>query len=387
MRIVVDSDIWGFESLFTPLGEIIPLPGRAIDSAAVRSADALIVRSVTRVDETLLAGSSVRFVGTATSGTDHVDQDLLRRCGIVLADAAGCNARPVVEYIVSCLFEWRRRTGRALNQSVLGVIGCGRIGRGVAHWGAALGMRALAVDPLLARAGMTGLCTLDQALEEADIVTLHVPLTNDGPDATEGLINARRLDQMKRGAWVINAARGRVVVDGDLIAALDAKQLGGAILDVWSGEPVVSNDLLRIATLLTPHIAGYSTGAHRRAAQRIAAELSNWVHGQGDSSRESSGSTLKMPLQVMAPRPIEEVDLRIIESLIQKVCDMSATDAEYRQLLKSVSPIAAFDAVRSACRSRRELTDIDLGRQSASIEADTLLSAWTASADDRPALG
>ena len=386
MRIVVDSDIWGFESLFSPLGEVIPLPGRAIDSAAVRLAEALIVRSVTRVDEALLAGSSARFVGTATSGTDHVDHDYLRRCGIVLADSAGCNARPVVEYIVACLFEWRRRTGRALNQSVLGVIGCGRIGRGVAQWGAALGMRVLAVDPLLARAGMTGLCTLDQALEEADIVTLHVPLTNDGPDATEGLINARRLDQMKRGAWLINAARGRVVVDRDLIAALNAKQLGGAILDVWTGEPVVSEDLLRVATLLTPHIAGYSTGAHRRAAQRIAEELSNWVHGRVDSSRPS-GSTLKMPLQGMAPQPIEEVDLRIIESLIRMVCDISAIDAEYRQLLRIVSPIAAFDAVRSACRSRRELTDMVLGPQSSSIEAETLLSAWTASADDRPALG
>src|SRR6185436_14433028 len=130
MRIVVDSDIWGASTLFADLGDVVQLPGREITSADLRSADALIVRSVTRVDEALLAGASVRFVGSATSGTDHVDRDYLRRSGIAFVAAEGSNARPVVEYVVSCLFEWRRRTGREFRKSALGVIGCGRIGRG-----------------------------------------------------------------------------------------------------------------------------------------------------------------------------------------------------------------------------------------------------------------
>lgn len=377
MRVVVDSDIWGFDSLFNALGEVIPLPGRAINSASVRSADALIVRSVTCVDEALLGGSSVCFVGTATSGIDHVDHDCLRRRGIVLAAAPGCNARPAAEYVVSCLFEWRRRTGRPLNRSVLGVIGRGRIGRGVADWGAALGMRVLAADPPLERAGQLGLCPIEQLLAESDIITLHVPLTQDGSDATQGLIDARRLDQMKPGAWLINAARGGVVVDADLIAAIDAKRLGGAILDVWCGEPVVSQDLLRVATLMTPHMAGYSAGAHRRAAERIAAVLSNWIGGRVVEPDEMSGSTLSASHLPIGVNPLNEADVSVVESLVRQVCDISTIDSEYRRRLKHVSPVEAFDRIRGECRARAELTDMELGGQFMTTAVRALLRAWT----------
>lgn len=386
MRIVVDSDIWGADALFAGLGDVTSLPAGSIDSTAIRHADALIVRSVTRVDECLLAGSSVRFVGTATAGTDHVDRDYLNRRGIVLAAAEGCNARPVVEYVISCLFEWRRRTGRSFAQSIIGVIGVGRIGRGVADWAEALGMRAMSVDPPLARAGQPGLCKLEESLSQSDIITLHVPLTKVGPDATQGMIDACRLGQMKRGAWLINAARGGVVMTEDLIAAIASMQLGGVILDVWAGEPAVSVDLLRNVTLLTPHIAGYSAGAHRRAAERIAGELSNWMAGRAgpsnDANRQGAHAGNVSPFGAIAA----ETDLRVIEKHVNQVCQVRAIDAQYRQSLKSMTPAEAFESVRRACRRRSELADVTLDEEAASKSAVSTLNHWAASVDDRPRL-
>src|SRR6185503_12359327 len=152
--------------------------------------------------------------------------------------------------------------------------------------------------------------------------TLHVPLTTEGPDATQGLIDARRLDQMKSGAWLINASRGRVVLDGDLIAALKSKQLGGAILDVWSGEPQVSPDLLNVTSLMTPHIAGYSAGAHRRAAQQIATELSNWVNGCEPVANEFDGPGMVQLNPRSDAARAAEGDLQTIENLVQKACNI-----------------------------------------------------------------
>ena len=376
MRIVVDADIWGGATLFADMGDVVLRPGRAIRASDVAHADALVVRSVTPVDEALLDGSNVGFVGTATTGVDHVDVEYLSQRGIAFATAAGSNARPVVEYILACLFEWRRRTGGVLSQATLGIVGVGRIGRGVMEWGQALGMRILAVDPPLERAGVPGLAALDDMLDAADIVTLHVPLTAEGLDATKDLIDARRLARMKPGAWLINAARGGVIVESDLYAAVDAGRLGGVILDVWSGEPIASPRLLQTATLLTPHMAGYSEGAHRRAAIQIAAALRLCIVG-----RIADDTGLAPPAE-LRPLPLPdgglqgERELQILGDEIKRICDVVAIDAEYRQLLKEGLPAAAFDTVRAGCRKRLGLTDIEIEEASSSPEMSAVLANW-----------
>ncbi len=386
MQIVVDSDIWNAQTLFAPLGEVVLLPGREICADHLQSADALIVRSVTRVNEALLAQSPVRFVGTATSGIDHVDLPYLHGRNTAFASAEGCNARPVVEYVLACLFEWRRRTERSFESSTLGVIGCGRIGHAVAEWGSALGMRVLISDPPLERRGQCGFCELGRLLVESDILTLHVPLTTDGPDATNGLMNPRLIGQIPAHAWVINAARGGVIVEPALIAAIDANRLGGAILDVWTGEPLISDGLLRAGTLLTPHIAGYSAAAHRRAAQRIAAQLSQWAHGQRATLDDASASTRDWASSETSGKVITESDLPVIEDMVCMACDVRAIDAEYRRRLRADSPQAAFDAVRSACRSRLELTEVKIKDNVVSASARRALDAWKSRPNHRPGL-
>lgn len=375
MRIVVDSDIWGGSSLFSQMGDVLLRPGREIDAGDLEHADALIIRSITRVDEKLLGASPVRFVGTATTGVDHIDIEYLNQRGIAFSTAAGCNARPVVEYVLACLFEWRRRTGRSFSESVLGVVGFGRIGKGVAEWGAALGMRVLSVDPPLAKIGVECLVSLDDAMAEADVLTLHVPLTVEGRDATQRLIGARRLERIKHGAWLINAARGGVVVETDVANAHAAGQLGGVILDAWTGEPVADAELLKTANLLTPHIAGYSEGAHRRAALQIAVALCLCVDGRMPEGvelpRPAAGRPSRLPIGKLT-----EADLTVLEEDVRKVCDVVAIDLAFRRQLQTGLPAAAFDAIRAECRKRLELSDLDCSDDRHSPALQAVMKSW-----------
>jgi len=376
MRIVVDSDIWGGGTLFANIGEVVLCPGREIRAADLEGADALVVRSITRVNEALLADSPVRFVGTATSGVDHVDTDYLAQRGIAFATAAGCNSRPVVEYVLSCLFEWHKRTGRPLADAVLGVIGVGRIGRGVAEWGAALGMRVMGVDPPMQQAGVPGLHALELMLPEADIVTLHVPLTLDGRDSTRGMINARRLAMMKPDAWLIHTARGGVVDESDLVESRANGHLGGAILDVWEGEPVAPPELLQIATLMTPHIAGYSAAAHRRAAVQIAAAMCLSLDGRLPDGVELPKVTAARLGPVIGGAIAEEHALSSLEAAVSQACDVAAIDLAFRQKLRDGLPAAAFDAIRVDCRGRRELTEIAVDREAIPAGLNRILTQW-----------
>ncbi|MBX3730887.1 MAG: 4-phosphoerythronate dehydrogenase, partial [Candidatus Sumerlaeia bacterium] len=259
LHLVVDTNIPQAADAFSGLGEVTLAEGRALRREHLTGADVLLVRSITRVTEELLVGTPVRFVGTATIGTDHVDTDYLRDAGIGFASAAGCNANSVAEYIVAALLEIAALDGGSLAGRTLGVVGCGNIGSRVMALAGALGMRVLVNDPPRQRARQPGEWTaLDALLADSDIVTLHVPLNTDGPDRTVGLLDAAALGGMKPSAWLINTSRGAVVPDAALRAALETGELAGAILDVWESEPGVDPAISRLVEIGTPHIAGYS---------------------------------------------------------------------------------------------------------------------------------
>ncbi|MBN1516528.1 4-phosphoerythronate dehydrogenase PdxB [Candidatus Sumerlaeota bacterium] len=258
MKIICDENIpYGCEA-FERLGDVRMMPGRAIDSAALRDAELLIVRSITRVNDALLDGTAVRFVATATIGMDHLDIDCLRHRGIEWTSAPGCNADSVMNYIASALLEWATAQNRTLDGQTLAVIGCGNVGSRVARLGEALGMRVLRNDPPLAREQDGVYIPLDDALAQADIVTLHVPLTRTGQDPTFQLANDSFFERLKHGALFINSSRGKVGSDEAILRALEAGRISGAILDVWETEPLVRPELHDAAFLATPHIAGYS---------------------------------------------------------------------------------------------------------------------------------
>ena len=269
MKILADENMPLAGEAFSTLGEVRLVPGRQITPEALSGCKVLAVRSVTRVDESLLAGSSVSFVGTATIGTDHVDTAYLKRSGIGFAPAPGCNAVSVAEYVIAALFELAGRKGFRLREKSLGIIGVGNVGSRVEARAKALGMKVILNDPpLRAATGEAKYRDLDEALA-ADILTLHVPLERGTPYPTYHMVDSAFVGRLKPGAVLINTSRGAVADSDALSAGLDSGRIGAAVLDVWEGEPDISLELMKRAAIATPHIAGYSYDGKARGTRMI----------------------------------------------------------------------------------------------------------------------
>ena len=253
MKIVADIDVPFLQCVFEPYGEVVYKKGLEISRDDVTDADALVIRTRTRCDAALLEGTSVRMIATATIGMDHIDQDYCRAAGIEVANAAGCNAGGVMQYVFSALYGIAARKGIKIDGSTIGIIGVGHVGSKVEALAEYLGFKVLRCDPPRAAAeGPEGFCSLEQLLRESDVVTLHVPLDEN----TFGMANEMFFTLMKPGAIFINAARGEVVDEAALIAAYP--KLGAVVIDTWNNEPDVNEELVDIVDIATPHIAGYT---------------------------------------------------------------------------------------------------------------------------------
>jgi len=283
MKIVADENIPSVTEAFSSLGEVTLVSGRGLQAAQVADADVLLVRSVTRIDETLLAGSRVRFVGSATIGFDHVDRAYLAARGIGFATAPGSNATSAAEYVVGALLMLSQQQGFRIAGKTVGIIGCGNVGSRVRVRLMALGMECVVNDPPLQAAGGQGeFVTLDAALA-CDIVTVHVPLELGGSHPTWHLIDADALARLRPGTIFLNTARGAVADNAALLDALGTRDDLTVVLDVWEREPSISLPLLEKVALGTPHIAGYSldgklrgTGMIYRAACEFFDESVSW---------------------------------------------------------------------------------------------------------------
>lgn len=259
MKIVADPNIPFVREAFSSLGDIQLVPGRTIFATDVRDAEILLVRSVTPVNAALLEGSKVAFVATATIGTDHIDTEYLAQRGIGFASASGSNANSVAEYVVAAMLELAHGLKFRLREKTLGVVGVGNVGSRVVRYADTLGMRVLQNDPPRQRVEKSGaFVSLEEVLAESDILTLHVPLTESGPDATFHLLDGLRLSALAQKPILINTARGGVVDNDALLNAIEQGKLGGTVLDVWESEPNISKPLLAKVDIGTPHIAGYS---------------------------------------------------------------------------------------------------------------------------------
>ncbi len=349
-HVVVDANVPFASSAFAAFGTVHLLPSDAITPAAVRDADILVVRSPTRVDAALLSGSAVRFVGTATIGTDHVDKSWLRRQGIGFASAPGSNAESVVEYVLASLLAASARQHRPLRGLTLGIVGVGNVGKRLLPRAQALGLEVLACDPPRARQEGGVWVSLEELLSRADLVSLHVPLAADGPDATHHLIGRRALEKMRPGAWLVNAARGSVVDSGALRQALQNGRVGAAVLDVWEGEPTPDPALLARTLLATPHIAGYSFDGKVQGTRDIVRAVEGWA-GRAAGSWDAAAA--------LAPRPEDKLVLtppsptlpehQYLYALARQMYDVEADDARMRRLL-ALPPEAHAEYFRSLRR-------------------------------------
>lgn len=354
LRLVADRVIAEAATAFGGLGEVVLADGRAIDRALVADCDVLLVRSVTRVDAALLAGSRVRFVGTATAGTDHIDTAWLEGQGIAFAAAPGCNARPVGEYVLACVLAHAQASGRDPATLTAAIVGCGHAGGWAARLLEGLGLRCLRNDPPRALRE-PGFLPLAEALAAADVVSLHVPLTLDGPFPTQGLLGAAELAALKPGALLINAARGGVVDEAAWIAALRAGRLQAAV-DCWADEPAIAPELLRLAAIATPHVAGHSVDARLRATAQLCAALLAWL------AAEENGAPAWQPPETAlpAPRALDADDP--VAAAVFACCDPRAWTLRTRELLAGARDAAerraTFDRLRAEFGRRREFDGV-----------------------------
>jgi erythronate-4-phosphate dehydrogenase len=350
--IVADENIPLLDDLFGRFGAVRALPGVAIDAAAVRDADALLVRSVTRVDRALLAGSAVRFVGSATIGTDHVDRAALASGGVAFAHAPGSNAESVVEYVLAALLAAFSDRGLEIAGRTLGIVGLGQIGSRLAARASALGLTIFRNDPPLAAAGGSGYVSLSHVLDAADIITLHCPLTGVGDHPTHHLIDERVLARMRPTTWLVNAARGPVVDNRALAAALHAGRIGGAILDVWEGEPLPDPELIEACALATPHIAGYSVDGKLAGAVMLARALAEHL---GEPVPEPPPVLTAADLPPLAPPPAGRSHTARLDAIVRQMYDVRADDAALRAAAPLAPPgrAARFHELRRTYPPRR----------------------------------
>ncbi|SFR54215.1 4-phosphoerythronate dehydrogenase [Thiomicrospira sp. ALE5] len=260
-RIIIDDALPLASELFSHLGDIQLIAGRDIDAQTVQDADALIVRSRTQVNETLLANSRVKFVGSSVVGLDHIDQAWLAQQGIHFYSAQGCNANSVSEYIITLLVEQACLRQQDFKQLTIGVVGVGHVGQKVVAKAQALGFKLLLNDP--PRQDQGDACPagdwqdLDSLLDQADIITLHTPLSFEGAYPSANLIHANRLNRLHANQIIINAARGGIVDE----QAWCQSAMHTKLVDCWQDEPHINATLFKQASLATPHIAGHSYDA------------------------------------------------------------------------------------------------------------------------------
>ncbi len=353
-KIIADENIPCVREAFSHLGKVRLLSGRAITRESLLDANILLVRSITPVNAKLLQNTAIRFVATATIGTDHVDTAYLEQQGITFASAAGSNANSVAEYVAAALVHHAVKHGLSLEQLTLGVVGVGHIGSRVERMAATLGMRVLLNDPPLARQTRDPKYLPLNALMEADVITLHTPLTHAGEDATFHLFDAARLQAMKRGSVLINTCRGPVVDNAALKAALQSGYLAATILDVWENEPNIEVELLRMVEIGTPHIAGYSLDGKLNGTYQIYLAACEFLGVAPQWRLETALPPVDQPLipLSLADRRIEE----ILQSAIQPAYDITADDRRLRACLEMPPEERGryFDGLRRDYPVRRE---------------------------------
>lgn len=279
MKVIIDDKIPYIKGALEPFAEVVYLPGSKTTPEVVKDADALITRTRTICNERLLAGSSVKFIATATIGYDHIDTDYCKRAGIAWTNAPGCNAGSVEQYIASALHTWALEKREKLREKTIGIIGVGNVGSKVARFCETLGMKVLLNDPPRERAeGPEKFVPLDAILREADIITFHVPLNLDGTDATWHMAGPDFFGKLAKKPLVINSCRGEVLDTPAVKDALVNGLIAGFIADCWENEPDIDLELLKMAYLATPHIAGYSKDGKANGTRMSVQALSRFFN-------------------------------------------------------------------------------------------------------------
>ena len=352
IKIIADRNIPQVAQAFAHIGELQLVDGRQLRTEQLADTQILLVRSVTKVNRSLLEHSAVRFVGSATIGTDHVDLEYLAQRGITFSNAPGCNATSAAEYVVAAVLHYVQVQRRDLAGLTVGVVGFGNVGSRVTAKLTALGCRLIAYDPPREQQWHDREYVSWAQIQRADIVTAHVPLTKTGAYPTYHMFNADFFRGLRDDALFINTSRGAAVDEAALKQVLSEGKPLTLILDVWQHEPNVDLELLQQTLLATPHIAGYSAeGKHRglemvyQAACRFLAVEPEW----------SLADALPMHSFVVEP-DLSLRDNEVVRHLVRMAYDITQDDAAMRQQLTLPAEQRGvwFDGLRKNYPVRRE---------------------------------
>jgi erythronate-4-phosphate dehydrogenase len=347
LKIIADEKIPFLKGVLESYADVLYLPGNRIDRSAVSDADALLIRTRTKCVESLLKGTKVKFVGTATIGFDHIDIAYCNKNNITWTNAPGCNSSSVQQYIASALLKLECDHHFLLNQKTIGIIGVGNVGSKIQKLAKALGMNVLLNDPPRERSeGASGFVEIGTLLQEADIISLHVPLNIVGEDQTYHLFSDENFRKVRNGAWLINSSRGEVAETSALRKALKTGRLAGAILDVWENEPDIDPELMSVAYIATPHIAGYSTDGKANGTAMVVNSLCRYfglpLYDWYPDKVPEPGSPYKII------NCSNKSDSDIIREAVAHTYDISEDDNNLRR-----SP-SYFEKQRGSYRLRRE---------------------------------
>jgi len=330
MKVVIDDKIPYIKGALEPFGEVVYLSGPKTTPEVVKNADAIITRTRTICNESLLSGSSVKIIATATIGYDHIDTEYCERSGIKWTNSPGCNSKSVEQYIASALFVLSERKGFKLSDKTIGIVGVGQVGSKVARVCELIGMRVLLNDPPRQRIEKTDIfCSLDKIMNEADIISLHVPLNMEGKDATYHLANSDFFENLKKKPFVFNSCRGEVFDTNSAKEALRNGLVSGFVVDCWENEPDLDLEFLDMVELGTPHVAGYSKDGKANGTSMTIQALSrffklgidNWTASDVEEPEntliviDGAGKDIQ---QVLAEVVISTYDIRKDDEALRK---------------------------------------------------------------------
>jgi erythronate-4-phosphate dehydrogenase len=366
MKIIIDDKIPYIRGAFEGVAEVVYLPGSKTTPEVVKDADAIVTRTRTICNEKLLAGSSVKYIATATIGYDHIDTDYCDIAGIKWTNAPGCNSKSVEQYIASTLMVLAEQKNMDLKDLCIGVVGVGNVGSKVARICDLFGMKVLLNDPPRERAeGSSAFSSLKQVMEEADIITLHVPLNMKGEDSTFHLGDEAFFSGLKKNPVLINSCRGEVIETNAVKAALKEGRISGFVCDCWENEPNIDLELLAMTEIATPHIAGYSKDGKATGTQMSVQAISKFF-SLGLENWHPSG--VELPAN-----PVFELDgdglskQEIVSKAILHTYDIRNDDADFRK-----TP-AQFEQLRGDYPTRREFPTFTIVAKNISKETWDIL--------------
>jgi erythronate-4-phosphate dehydrogenase len=370
MKIVCTTNIPFAEEAFSTLGSLQIIPAAKISNAILKDIDALITRSTLKVTGELLAGTKIKFVGTCTIGFDHIDTEYLEKNNIHWANAAGCNANSVAEYIVAGLLYLANKYSFTLQGRTISVIGAGNVGKKVIEKACALGLKVLKNDPPLSDAtGDSSYKKLEEILPHSDIVTLHVPLTKEGKYPTFRMVNHDFYRLLKKECIFINAARGGIMISDLFIKARNSELIKYAITDTWEGEPNFRVDVLEKSHIATPHIAGHSfegkvvgTYLIYKELCRFSGKTANWYY----ETLLPASSSPELYIDAYG-KTFEQTLLEAVRA----VYNIEVDDARMREIARENDPLkraSAFEKFRQNYPIRREFRFTNLHLKNASAE-------------------